>query len=867
MDRTLPNGLRVILRESHDAPLASIWTWYRVGSRNELPGKTGVSHWVEHMQFKGTPTLAKGAIFRDVSKEGGTLNAMTSNDWTVYFETLPADRLALALVIESDRMRNSLFAPEETESERTVILSERQGGENNPAMLLYEDVLGTAFRAHPYRHMVIGHEADLRALSREDLYQHYQRFYQPSNAFITAVGDFSAEALYHDIEARFGPIPASEPVPQVSTSEPPQRGERRVTLRIPAPTAYLQMVFHVPPARHPDTAALVVADAVLSGAKGMGFGGGGPMGRSSRLYRALVTGGLARSAGSDVDLHLDAHLFTVSATALPGSRPEEIEGVALNELARLAEIPVPDDELGRAQKQLRAQYQYSQESVTNQAFWLGQMEIVDGYQRVDTLVDELNAVTADDIQRVASTYFTEANRTVGWLIPSTDGGGADGEAPNSPRAWRYWSFSKSASQSTAESNRRPFGRIELGDGAVLLGQARPDAGTVAVRLRLPAGAAADPSATPGLASFTARMLQRGTGRHGFAEINELTDGLGASISSDAGRRFAEISVRCLREDLPTLLDLAAEIVREPAFPDEEIERVRQEILTSIREQDANTRTMADLLLRQQLYPARHPYHRRRLGTPETVSAITRADLVEFHHRRYGLGGLTIAAVGGYSSVEALAEPMAQRFSDWTSDNPAAIEVPAVPAPMQTSRRAMTIPGKSQADLALGYPTVPRDHPDFYALLTGNLILGQLGLMGRLGANVRDKQGLAYYVFSSLDPDREASLWVSRAGVDPANVERAIDGIIAEVRRLQAEPVSADELADAKSFLTGSLPLSLETAASVASLLLMIEQFNLGLDYLDRYPGIINALTHEQLQAAARAHLDPDRFAIGIAGPA
>ena len=192
---TLDNGLTLFLQEKHDAPVVSFWTWYRVGSRNELPGLTGVSHWVEHMQFKGTPTIAKGSIFGAVSRVGGYLNAMTSTDWTAYFETLPADQVDLAIEIESDRMVNSLFDADEVASERTVILSERQGAENRPTYKLYEEVIATAFSGHAYSHSVIGREQDLKRITRDDLYNHYRRYYRPDNAFITVVGDFDADEM------------------------------------------------------------------------------------------------------------------------------------------------------------------------------------------------------------------------------------------------------------------------------------------------------------------------------------------------------------------------------------------------------------------------------------------------------------------------------------------------------------------------------------------------------------------------------------------------------------------------------------------------------------------------------------------------
>ncbi len=895
LERTLPNGLTVLLREAHDAPLASFWTWYRVGSRNETPGKTGVSHWVEHMQFKGTPTLAKGAIFRDVSKHGGTLNAMTSNDWTAYFETLPADRLDLAIRIEADRMANSLFDPEETESERTVILSERQGAENSPTYLLYEEVVGAAFRAHPYRHMVIGYETDLRTISRDDLYGHYRCYYRPNNAFVAAVGDFDADELFGRIERAFGDLqPGPEP-PAMRVAEPPQLGERRVTLHRPAPTAYLRMAFRTPAARHPDTAAILVADAVLSGGKGMGLGGGGPMGRSSRLYRALVAAGLARSAGSDFDLTIDPYLLIVAVTALPGVDPDRIERVLDDELVRLRSEPVPHEELARALKQVRAQYVYSAEGVTNQAFWLGQMEIVDRYARTETLMDELGRVTPADVQRVAQTYLTPETRTVGWLLPAERGGSTtDGEAVVAAVLPRRWGTGGSTAPARPPSNadpeqsivrandemvdasapsgasmatkRAPFERAELPNGIVVLGQPRPADPTVVVRVRLEAGAVSDPVDRGGLAAFTARMLPRGTARGSFEEFNQATDALGATVGVEAGRHFAEVAIRCLREDLPALLDLATDLLRRPTFPGEEIEKVRNQLLTAIREQDNETRAMADLALRRLVYPPSHPYARRPTGEAASIEAIGRDELVAFHAAHYGPQVMTVAVVGGIENVGEVVDLLAARFGDWDAQAspPAAVAMPAPPG--ETVRTTTSIPGKSQADLAVGFPTLPRSDPAYYPLEMANLILGRLGLMGRLGASVRDAQGLAYYVFSVLEPGRHGSLWVSRAGIDPSNVDRALASVVAEVRRLRDEPVTGEELDDAKSYMTGILPLALEANDGVAATLLNIEYYDLGLDYLDRYPGIINALSRDDLLAAVRSHLDPQRLAIGVAGP-
>ena len=855
----LPNGLQVLLREDRSAPIVSTWTWYRVGSRNEVPGLTGVSHWVEHMQFKGTPSLAKGQIFRDVSRHGGVLNAMTSHDWTAYFETLPSEQADLSLRIESDRMVNSLYDPEETESERTVILSERQGSENHPGYQLYEEVVGAAFRSHPYGHMVIGHEADLRAITRDDLYRHYRAHYVPNNAIVVAVGDFDRDAMLGKIEQSFAPIPAGDVPPKIRAVEPQQRSERRVLIRRPSPAVYLRMAYHAPDARHPDTAALLVADAVLSGGKGMGLASGGAMGRSSRLYRALVDGRLARSAGSDFDLTIDPYLFSVAATALEGVEPERIEAAIDRELRRLRDELVPDDELARARRQVRAQYVYSGEGVTNQAFWLGQMEIVDRWQRAATLVDELEAVTPDDLQRVARAWLRPEARTVGWLVPSADSGGEDPDS-GSDRLYRVWGLNGQGA---------PFERAQLANGAVLLGQARPAEPAVSVRVRVEAGAVVEPAASGGTATMTARMLTRGGGGLTATAINELTDSLGASISSDAGRRSAELSFRCLSEDLPAMLGLAGRLLRHPDFPPDELEKVRDQLLVGIRESENDTRATADRLLRRSVYPEPNPLGRRVAGDAESVRGIVRDDLATFHHAAYAPSRTTVAVVGGVPSFVAAREMVDEAFGPWTGAGTRSESgVPGVSVVAgEPSRVESEIAGKVQADVAIGWPTIPRSHPDYYALDLANLVLGRLGLMGRLGANVRDRQGLAYYAFSQIEADREGSLWTARAGVDPANIDRAVAAVRDEVARLRADGVTDEELDDAKNFLVGILPLTLETNDGVAATLLNIEYFGLGLDYLDRYPSIVRALTADDVRTAAQRHLDEARTVVAVAKPA
>jgi zinc protease len=870
---TLDNGLTIFLREDRGAPLTSFWVWYRVGSRNELPGRTGLSHWVEHMQFKGTPSLEKGAIFREVSRHGGTLNAMTSMDWTAYFETLPADAVDLSLRIEADRMRNSLFDATEIESERTVILNERQGAENRPTYHLAEELIGAAFHAHPYRHMVIGHEADLRAITRDDLHGHYQRYYTPQNAFISVVGDFETASMIESIEDSFGAIPGGNSIETRIAEEPPQRAERRVTLRRPSPASYLMMGYRMPAASHPDMPALLVADSILSGAKPMGLGGGSAMGRSSRLYRSLVSTGLARGASSGAGLHIDPFLWTFSATALPGVEPERIESVLEEQLERLRNEPASEDEFLKARKQTRAQYIYSSETVTAQAFITGQMEIVDRASRVDTLEDELAAVTPEDVQRVARTWLQPNQRVIGWQLPLGEASaGAGIEVPEDPgiqietaapfdvkRPWHL-------SDAVENDGSYGFFRTTLQNGIVVLAQPRPGDLAIDGSISIEAGQNATQDMRPGIASFMADMLNRGTDSRTFEEYNEAIDGLGAMIHAGAGRRSVSVDFHALSEDLPSVLELVSDLVRNPVFPEDELEKVRSQALTSLRENEDDTGTVAGDAMRELLYPEGNPSRMPLDGTVESIEGFTREDLAQYHANYVAPGAMTVSMVGGIASIEEAAEHLQRAFGDWRRSTPRTAAPSTIEPPESSLRDDRIIAGKSQANLVMAYPTLARAHEDYYALNVANVILGQLGLMGRLGATVRDEQGLAYHVSSSLSPGIATSLWTARAGVDPANVDRTIDGIVGEVRRLRSEQVSEDELVDAKTYIIGSLPLGLESLGGVSSLLQSIQRFGHGLDYLDRFPDVINALTVEDLQRAAQQHLDPDRMATGTAGP-
>jgi zinc protease len=414
---TLSNGLTVLLKESWRAPVTTFWVWYRVGSRNEVPGVTGISHWAEHMLFKGSQAFPKGEIDKQIARNGGVMNGLTWLDFTTFFETLPADRIDLSLRIEADRMANALFDPEEVALERTVIISERQGAENQPMFLLGEEVGAAAFRVHPYHHETLGDMCDLETISHADLWRHYQTYYGPNNAIAVAVGDFDAPQMLGRIEELFGPLdPRSNP-PPVNRPEPLQRGERRVNLEGPGSTAYLQIAYHAPAASDPDFFPMAVLTTILTGASGMNLFAGSPPNRSSRLYRVLVETGLAAGVSGSLSPVLDPYVYNIAATVRAGRSLEEVESALDAAMERIESEPISAEQLETAIKQTKAQFAYSSESVTNQGFWLGYSAIVADTEWFESFLDRLESVSVEDVHRVANTYLSQRNRTVGRYVP------------------------------------------------------------------------------------------------------------------------------------------------------------------------------------------------------------------------------------------------------------------------------------------------------------------------------------------------------------------------------------------------------------------------------------------------------------------
>jgi len=407
-ETVLPNGLKLILLEDHKAPVVVFQIYYRVGSRNEALGYTGLSHILEHVMFKGTDKVAPEEYSKIIQRNGGRTNAWTTDDNTTYFATLASDRVGVVIDLEADRMTNLKLTDQVFLPERSVIMEERRlRVDNNPVAGLFEQLTSTAYAAHPYQFPVIGWMSDIAQATLEDALRHYRTYYIPNNAFVVAVGDFDSAALTAQIGEAFGAIPSGPPPPNVRAVEPVQHGSRRVELKRGAQLPFVAMAHHVPNLVGDDAGALEVLAAVLSG------------GESARLHRELVYRlRLARDAGASYDYTaIDPGLFTAYAQPLPGQSLATLEAALDRELRQAAQTPPTPRELEKAKNGIEAQFVFAQDSLFYQAMQLGQYEVAGDWRRIDEYLPRIRAVTGDDVQRVAGKYLQPENRTTAVLIP------------------------------------------------------------------------------------------------------------------------------------------------------------------------------------------------------------------------------------------------------------------------------------------------------------------------------------------------------------------------------------------------------------------------------------------------------------------
>ncbi len=858
---TLANGLKVILKEDHAAPVVTWVVYYKVGSRNEVSGTTGSTHLLEHMLFKGTKTLGKGQVAQLLGRNGASFNASTWTDWTNYYETYSSDRLEMGLTIEAARMRDALILDSERQSEMTVVRNELERGESNPGRLLYQEVTSAAFKTHPYHHPVIGWRSDVEGVSTDALKAFYDTFYHPNNAVAVLVGDFRTPEAVALIQKHFDKIPAGPEVPQIYTSEEPQVGERRLTLRRRGETNLVQLAYHVPSVQSKDIAALLVLDTVLSS------------GVTDRLHQALVEKQLATGTYAYTGVQRDPSLFRVGATVKPGVTHDAVEKALLAELETIKGELVPAGELQKAKNQAEASYVYQNEGTVGLATALGSYAAIDRWQRTFELLDEIKKVTPEDVQSVAKAYLTRDNRTVGWYESTPDGpvppkaaGAGSGKAvANSGKVVPAKPFPFEQNPAKPRALTAPVRKV-LANGLTVLVLPNDAAPTVAVSGFVRAGALLDRKGKEGLAAAAAGMLDKGTAKRTKLQLASDLETVAASVGFSGDTETTSISAKMLAKDLDLGLTALSEMLQEPVFPAAELTKLKAHWIAGIKQDEDQPETHASRALSQAIYPEGHPF--RELNPAEQIAAIEElevSDLKTYHARYFGPNTTSLVVVGQVKPEDVFAK-LDALFKAW---KPAEAVNPVIPDTPRRSAQRIVIPkmDKSNLEILLGHAgSVTRRSPDFHAASLANFILGGSGLSSRLGVKLRDEMGLTYGTYSTFSASSGAGAWHASITVNPANMDTAITALKAELEGFLAKGITAEELAAAKGSYIGRQAVGLATNGGMAGSLSGIEYYDLGLEYWSQYPSLINGITLDQVNAAARKLIAPDLAHLIIAGP-
>jgi zinc protease len=851
------NGLRVLLLPDPGVPVVAACVVYHVGSRNEAVGHTGATHLLEHLLFKGSRKFNPAAgrpIARTLERVGASFNATTWFDRTNYYETLPVEHLELALELEADRMRHALLRGEDLASEMTVVRNEFERGENDPFDVLLKQSFAMAFREHPYHHPTIGWRDDIENASIERLRHFYDTFYHPNNASLVLVGAFDrGEAL--DLVARhYGELPPSpHPLPSVITHEPAQEGERRFVIRRAAEVGWVVTSWRTPAAAHADTHALAVLADGLAG------------GVTSRLHQRLVENGRCLSVQAIGWQLRDPGLFQVFAVLNQDTTHEEVEEAIREELAGVAHDGFTPEELERARMQVEAQTAYHRDSPGQVAAALTEAVSAADWRFYLDYLERTRAVGLDDLRRVAEVYFTDDALSVGYFVPRVNGHNGGAGAAAAPRALR-------PSPCPLRPEIAPqVEALALPGGARAFLVPRRHNPTVHLHGSLLAGHAMVGEKAWTAASMLPEMLERGTASHDRMALARTLEDRGIDLDV-SGESFNPLEVfcsgRCLSRHTELLLGMLIELLRQPTFPADELEKVRVLRLGELAQAQEDTFLRAFEAFARMLYPPGHPYFRRPFEERRrALEELGREELVEVHRSLYGPASLVLALVGDFDP-RRVGDQLRDLLAGWTgglSETPPVERLRPANGAVRECRERM--PDKPNLDVLLGHPGgLRRRDDDFLAGVLGNSVLGQSTLSSRLGRRLRDREGLTYGVISRFFG---ASLvdgpWAVTFSVAPANLDKAVASVREEIERLLAEGPEEAELADERAAMAGAYRVGLATPAGIARELSRMARHGLPSAEVDRLPDAVLATPTAAVCDALRRHIDPAHLALAVAG--
>jgi len=862
----LSNGMKVLLYEDRSAPVATLMITYQVGSRNEVDGKRGAAHILEHMMFKGTPTHNKEegtSIAPMLQQVGAMMNATTGHDATNYYEMLPSEKLDMALDIEADRMRNSRIRTQDVRPELQVVMSELERQENSPFAALSKGVWQAAFKVHPYHYPVIGWREDVENMSAEYLKEFYDRFYRPDNAYLVLIGSFEPQEALAKIETRFGSIERNtDPFETEVPAEKPQNEERRVSVERGDPIQAVLLAHRIPSAVHNDHAAVDLLAHILS------------VGKTSRLYPELVDKGLAAQVSTGSTRSHDDGLLMSWVVLAPGAQHDAVEKTVRAAIQSIQNEGVSLEEVKQAQSALTADAAYARDGSFSMAGEINEAIGSGDWRLFPNFLDDIAKVTPEDIQRVAKEYLTDSRLIAGHLIsnpnaPSANpeleaaGGHSFGDELKPGDSSKYKPMKPASLQGSVSISDR-IRESKAGVSRVV--SLKTDVDRVVTIAGSFDGTGDAYSENPMLAHIVAGMLDKGTKLHDKYALAELSESRGIHLSFGTDYKRTEFHARALEEHLELTIELLAEQLMFPKFSEDDLERVKQQETVRIQQEMSDTSRRGIRQLARMIYDPKHPNYRIPLAEElEKLKELTVADLERFHAEHYGANNLVLVAVGDVDHAR-LEKVVAVHFKDWKAKEIKATYRSDVEIGEPESE-VIQLDGKRNIDIFLAHAMpLTRHDPEYLAAHMANAILGG-DFSARLAREIRDEKGLTYGIRSGIVSfsDELQGHWVSNLIVTPKHLEAGIEETRKEIEFFVSGGIMAHELQSKQSTLIGKYQVGLATTGGLADQILRSLEWELGLDYLDEYPRQVNQLKLEEVNALIPKLFQPDKLNLVVAG--
>ncbi len=861
----LKNGLRVVFHQDRSTPVVAVNVWYHVGSKNEAPGRTGFAHLFEHMMFQGSKNYGDGYLGA-MDEAGANVNGTTNEDRTYYYEVVPSNFLERALYLEADRMGGLLDAmsQEKLDNQRDVVKNERrQRVDNQPYGTEGEKIGEIMFpKGHPYNWSVIGSMEDLSAASLEDVKSFFRTYYVPNNAVLVLAGSFDEKQAKAWIEKYFGPIAKGAEISRPTPPQPALDKEIRTRVEDAVPLSRMSMVWHSVPQFSADEAALDMLGNILSS------------GRGSRLQSNLVYGKeIAQNVFANNGTNEIAGLFQITATAKQGKTLEENEKEINAEIDRIKAAPPTADEMTRALNAIESQTIFRLQTVLGKG---GQLSNFVGYRgKPDFFQEDLDRyrkVTAADIQRVANKYLT-ANRLIISYVPRKGAAPAMNANVNKPAstATKKRDEGLLAKQKAMLPKPGPnptfalpaIEKTKLSNGLNVWIVKQNELPIVSMNLVLNTGGSLDPADKSGVASFTANMLNQGTKSRSANDIANQLQSIGASVGAQAGWDSTNVSMQSLTKNLDQALDIYADIVVNPTFPNAEFESNRRRLLGQLFQRKSNPTAVSDVVFNKVLYGAQ-PYGQQLSGDEKSVKAFNRDDLASFYAKNYGPSGNTLIVVGDVES-KTLMPKLDKAFADWKTGGSAAMVNPDSKMMGRPGIYLVDKPGAAQSSVSIGQVGIDRANPDYYAVQVMNAILGGGG-GARLFMNLREDKGYTYGAYSRFTFRRGAGPFAASAEVQTGSTKESVVEFMKELNGIRGSiPVSNDELETNKQSLIRRFPSGFETVGQISGQLANLVVYGLSDTYFNEYISNVNAVTLQDVNRVANKYIDPSKMAIVIVG--